>query len=98
LQEINSVILLYLTVCLIQIRQIKYLNNRVEQDHRSIKRIVKPMLGLKSYASASATLAGIELCQKNCIAASLSRCGDSIKSMVYRLCTRLDTDKEAGCA
>lgn len=61
LNEINSVIMLYLSMCLIQIRQIKYLNNIVEQDHRSIKRIVKPMLGFKSFRSASATLAGIEL-------------------------------------
>jgi len=34
----------------------------VEQDHRGIKRITKPMLGFKSFVSASATLAGIELC------------------------------------
>jgi IS6 family transposase len=27
------------------LRQIKYLNNIIEQDHRSIKRIVNPMLG-----------------------------------------------------
>jgi transposase-like protein len=44
----------------IKIRQIKYLNNLVEQDHRSIKRIVRPMLGLKSFRSASVTLQGIE--------------------------------------
>jgi transposase-like protein len=30
------------------IRQIKYLNNIIEQDHRSIKRIVNPMLGFQS--------------------------------------------------
>jgi transposase-like protein len=30
------------------LRQIKYLNNIVEQDHRSIKRIVRPMLGFMS--------------------------------------------------
>jgi putative transposase len=35
LNEINSVIMLYLSMRLIQIRQIKYLNNIVEQDHRS---------------------------------------------------------------
>jgi transposase-like protein len=29
----------------IEIRQVKYLNNIVEQDHRSIKRIIAPMLG-----------------------------------------------------
>jgi putative transposase len=43
------------------IRQIKYLNNIVEQDHRGIKRITKPMMGFKSFASAKATIAGIEL-------------------------------------
>lgn len=45
----------------LEIRQIKYLNNMVEQDHRSIKRIVKPMMGFKAFYSAKATLAGIEL-------------------------------------
>ena len=45
----------------ITIRQVKYLNNMVEQDHRGIKRITKPMLGFKSFASAENTLAGIEL-------------------------------------
>ena len=43
------------------IRQDKYLNNIVEQDHRGIKRIIKPMMGFKSFKSAKATLAGIEL-------------------------------------
>jgi putative transposase len=33
----------------------------VEQDHRGIKRITKPMLGFKSFVCAAATLAGIEL-------------------------------------
>lgn len=45
----------------IKIRQIKYLNNLVEQDHRSIKRIVRPMLGFKSFNAARRTLAGVEL-------------------------------------
>ena len=45
----------------IEIRQNKYLNNRIEQDYRFIKKIVKPMLGFKSINSASATLDGIEL-------------------------------------
>jgi putative transposase len=47
----------------IGIRQIKYLNNIVEQDHRGIKRITKPMIGFKAFYSAEATLAGIELCR-----------------------------------
>ena len=45
----------------IQIRQVKYLNNIVEQDHRAIKRLVRPMLGFKSLWSAAVTLTGIEL-------------------------------------
>lgn len=45
----------------ITIRQSKYLNNLVEQDHRAIKRIVKLMLGFKSFNSARRTLRGIEL-------------------------------------
>jgi transposase-like protein len=36
----------------IQLRQSKYLNNIVEQDHKAIKRITRPMLGFKSFWSA----------------------------------------------
>ena len=45
----------------IEIRQVKYLNNIVEQDHRAIKRVIRPMLGFKSFRAARAILAGIEL-------------------------------------
>ena len=45
----------------IEVRQIKYLNNIVEQDHRAIKRVTKPMLNFKSLCSARNVLAGIEL-------------------------------------
>ena len=45
----------------IEIRQCKYLNNIVEQDHRAIKRIVRPMLGFKSTRCARILLAGIEI-------------------------------------
>jgi len=45
----------------IKIRQCKYLNNIVEQDHRRIKRQCRAMLGFKSFSSAQRTLAGIEL-------------------------------------
>ena len=38
------------------IRQIKYLNNIIEQDHRSIKRIVNPMLGFQSFQTANKTI------------------------------------------
>jgi transposase-like protein len=44
----------------IEIRQVKYLNNIVEQDHRSVKRIITSMLGFRSFRSASKTLKGIE--------------------------------------
>jgi len=43
------------------VRQIKYLNNIVEQDHRAVKRVTRPMLGFKSFQSAKNVLAGIEL-------------------------------------
>jgi putative transposase len=43
------------------IRQVKYLNNIVEQDHRGVKRVTRPMLGFKSFAAAQDTLVGIEL-------------------------------------
>ena len=45
----------------IRIRQSAYLNNRIEQDHRAVKRRVRPMLGFKSVASARAILGGIEM-------------------------------------
>ncbi|MGX5586521.1 IS6 family transposase [Bacillus thuringiensis] len=44
----------------IQIRQIKYLNNIVEQDHRFIKKRIRFMLGLKSFRTATFILAGVE--------------------------------------
>jgi len=42
------------------IRQIKYLNNIIEHDHRSIKRIANPMLGFQSFRSANKILKEIE--------------------------------------
>lgn len=44
-----------------ELRQVKYLNNIVEQDHRNIKRITRPMMGFKSFNSARRTLRGIEV-------------------------------------
>jgi putative transposase len=44
----------------IGLRQSKYLNNIVEQDHRAIKRRVRPMLGFKIFRCASILIAGIE--------------------------------------
>ncbi|BDV36165.1 hypothetical protein SS37A_36950 (plasmid) [Methylocystis iwaonis] len=37
------------------------MNNIVEQDHRAIKRVARPALGFKSFRSAAATLARVEL-------------------------------------
>ena len=45
----------------IVVRQVKYLNNIVEQDYRAIKRVTRPMLNFKSFRSARCVLAGIEL-------------------------------------
>jgi transposase-like protein len=45
----------------IEIRGIKYLNNIVEQAHRAVRRVTRPMLGFKSFRSAAATLSRIEL-------------------------------------
>src|SRR5262249_61008245 len=45
----------------ILIRQVKYLNNIVEQDHRGVKRVTRLMLGFKSFEAAQDTLVGIEL-------------------------------------
>src|SRR5499425_1276721 len=45
----------------IVIRHSKYLNNVVEQDHRAVKRLTRPMLGFKSFWAAQCTLAGIEV-------------------------------------
>ena len=44
----------------IELRQCKYLNNIVEQDHRAIKRIVRPMLGFKVFRYARMLITGIE--------------------------------------
>ncbi|MEC5218988.1 putative transposase [Actimicrobium sp. GrIS 1.19] len=45
----------------IVVSQVKYLNNIVEQDHRAIKRVTRPMLGFKSFRCAAQVIAGVEL-------------------------------------
>lgn len=47
---------------MMEVRRVKYLNKVVEQDHRAIKRITKYTLGFKTFKSAEAMIAGIELC------------------------------------
>ena len=44
----------------IEMRQSKYLDNIVEQDHRAIKRITRPMLGFETFHCARILIAGIE--------------------------------------
>ena len=42
------------------LRQLTYLNNIVEQDHRAVKRVTHPMLGFKNFRCARILIAGIE--------------------------------------
>ena len=61
LQNMNCLLLLNGWFWLIEVLQVKYLNNIIEQDHRFIKKLTKQMKGFKSFNSASATLEGIEV-------------------------------------
>ena len=61
--QIEMLLLLGFSLMQIQVRQIKYIHNIAEQDHRGIKKITNPMMGFKSFDSAASTLAGIELCR-----------------------------------
>ena len=45
----------------VKLRQSKYLNNIVEQDHRGIKRLVKPGMGFGSFNTARRTIRGYEI-------------------------------------
>jgi IS6 family transposase len=45
----------------VELRQVKYLNNLIEQDHRFIKRLVKPGMGFFSLETAGRTLQGYEV-------------------------------------
>ena len=44
-----------------KLRQVKYFNNIVEQNHRRIKRLVRPGIGFQSLHTARRTLAGYEI-------------------------------------
>jgi putative transposase len=45
----------------IEMRQSKHLNSIVEQDHRAVKRVTRPMLGFKTFRCARILIAGIEV-------------------------------------
>ena len=61
LQNMNCLLIMNGWFWLIDILQVKYLNNIIEQDHRFIKKLTKQMKGFKTFISASATLEGIEV-------------------------------------
>ncbi len=44
-----------------ELRQVKYLNNLIEQDHRFIKRLTNPAMGFFSFETAWRTLQGFEV-------------------------------------
>jgi transposase-like protein len=48
----------------VPVRTSKYLNNRIEQDHRRVKQRLRPVLGLKSFRTAGVVISGIELAEK----------------------------------
>ncbi|HEY4383682.1 MAG TPA: DDE-type integrase/transposase/recombinase, partial [Ktedonobacteraceae bacterium] len=58
LKELKSVQVFPVTC---ELRQSKYLNNLVEQDHRCIKRLTKPGMGFFSFETAWQTLRGFEI-------------------------------------
>lgn len=60
LENMNCLLMLAGLIGFIEICQVKYLNNLIEQDHRFIKKITQPMMGFKALHSARATLDGIE--------------------------------------
>ena len=50
-------------ISFVEILQVKYLNNLIEQDHCFIKKITNLKMGFKAFHSAQATLDGIETAQ-----------------------------------
>jgi putative transposase len=59
-KNINMLLMLAGLISFVEILQVKYLNNLIEQDHRFIKKITNPMMGFKDFHSAKATIDGIE--------------------------------------
>jgi len=61
LENMNCLLIMNGWFWLIDILQVKYLNNIIEQDHRFIKKLTKQMKDFKTFISAFATLEGIEV-------------------------------------
>jgi putative transposase len=59
--NMNCLLVMHNWYCLFDVLQVKYLNNIIEQDHRFIKKISRSMQTFKSFNSAAATLASIEV-------------------------------------
>jgi IS6 family transposase len=71
------------TAC--EFRQSKYLNNLIEQDHRFIKRLVKPGMGFFSFETAGKTLQGYEvmnMIRKGQVQGGVNR-GDSLSKAAF---------------
>ena len=60
-QNANKILIRFGCSIQIDVIRSKYLNNIIEQGRRSIRKRIRPMGGFKSFKSAAATLAGIEL-------------------------------------
>jgi len=60
IENINMLLMLAGLISFVEILQVKYLNNLIEQDHRFIKKITKSMMGFNAFHSAKATIDGIE--------------------------------------
>lgn len=58
----------------IKLRQIKYLLNLIEQDNRAAKRIVRPMLGFKSWPCSCILIPGIETMRMACLQNKVPTC------------------------
>ena len=61
LENMNCLLMMNGWFWLIDILQVKYLNNIIEQDHQFIKKLTQQMKGFETFISASATLEGIEV-------------------------------------
>ena len=79
----------------IEIRQCKYINNIVEQDHRRVKQKTRAELGFKAFSSGHATLQGAELIQKRSGGGGLRRIAvcDKTGSKTFRFSFQLDRDQ-----
>ena len=61
IRDINWMLKRFGCVISIEMVRIKYLNNLVEQDHRLVKRRVRPILRVKSFKAEASNIVGIEL-------------------------------------